>query len=65
MRPKFSDRMANRVDPNMSRLIWVCAVCFNLAVPIVRISMVLGLFAIKSHKHLAYYLQSKSRLEEE
>ena len=65
MRPKDADGMPNRVDPNRSSLIWVCAVCFCLSAPIVRFSMVLGLFAIKSHKHLVYYLESKSRLEDE
>ena len=65
MRPKDADGMANRVDPKQSRLIWVYAVCFGLSVPIFRISMVLGLFAIKSHKHLVCYLESKSRLEDE
>ena len=65
MHPKDADGMANRVDPNRSSLIWVCAVCFGLSVPIVRISMVIGLFAIKSHKHLICYLASKSRLEDE
>ena len=63
MRPKDADGMANRVDPNRSSLIWVSAICFGLSVPIVRISMVLGLFAI-SHKHLVYYLESKSRQED-
>ena len=65
MHPKDADGMANRVDPNRSSMIWVCAVCFGLSAPIVRISMVLGLFAIKSYKHLIYYLASKSRLEDE
>ena len=65
MRPKDVDGLANHVDPNRSSPIWVYAVCFGLSVPIVRISMVLGLFAIKSHKHLVYYLESKSRLEDE
>ena len=65
MRPKDADEMANRLDPNRSSPIWVCAVCFCLSVPIVRSSMVLGLFEIKSHKHLVYYLESKSRLEDE
>ena len=65
MRPKDADRMANRADPNRSSLIWVCAVCFCLSVQIVRISMGLELFEIKSHKHLVYYLESKSRLEDE
>ena len=59
MRPKDADGMTNRVDPNRSSLIWICAVCFGLIAPIVRIFMVLGLFAIKSHKHLVYYLESK------
>ena len=65
MRPKDADGMANRVDPNRSSLIWVYVICFCLSAPKVRISMVLGLFAIKSHKHLVYYLESKSRLEDE
>ena len=64
MRPIDADGMANRVDPNRSSLIWVCAVCFGLSVPIFRFSMVLGLFAIKSYKHLVYYLESKSRPED-
>ena len=49
MRPKDADGMANRVDPNRSSLIWVSAVCFGLSVPIFRISLVLGPFAIKSY----------------
>ena len=53
MRPKDADGMANRVDPSRSSPIWVCVLCYGLSVPIFRISMVLGLFAIKSHKHLA------------
>ena len=65
MSPIDADRMANSVDPNRSSLIWVCVVCFCLSAPIVRISMVLGLIAIKSYKHLVYYLESKSRLEDE
>ena len=65
MHPKDADGMANRVDPKRSSLIWVCAVWFCLSVPIFRISMVLGLFMIKSHKHLVCYLESKSRLEDE
>ena len=65
MFPKDADGIANHVDPNRSSLIWVSAVCFGLSVPIVRISMVLGLFAIKSQKHLVCYLESKSRLEDE
>ena len=65
MRPKDADGIADPVDPDRSSLVWVCAVCFGLSVPIVRISMVLGLFAIKSHKHPVYYLESKSRLEDE
>ena len=65
MRPKDADGMVNRVDPNRSSPVWVCAICFGLSAPIVRISIVLGLFAIKSHKHLVYYLESKSRLEDE
>ena len=65
MRPIDADGMTNHVDPNRSSLIWVSAVCFSLSVPISRISMVLGLFAIKSHKHLVCYLESKSRLEDE
>ena len=28
MGPKDADGMANRVDPNRSSPIWVCAVCF-------------------------------------
>ena len=52
MRPKDADGMANRVDPSRSSPIWVCVLCYGLSVPIFRISMVLGLFAIKSHKHL-------------
>ena len=44
MRPRDADGMANRVDPNRSSLIRVCAVCFGLSVPIVRISTVLGLW---------------------
>ena len=52
MPPEDADGIANRVDPNRISTIWVCAVCFCLSVPIFRISMVLGLFAIKSHKHL-------------
>ena len=62
---KDADGIVNRVDPSRSSPIWVCVVCFGLSVPIVRISMVLGLFAIKSHKHLVCYLESKSRLEDE
>ena len=65
MRPNDADGMANRVDPSRSSPSWVGAVCFSLSVPIVRISMILGLFGIKSHKHLVYYLDSKSRLEDE
>ena len=65
MRPKDADGMADRVDPYRSSPIWVSAVCFCLSVPIVRMFMVLGLFVIKSHKHLVYYLESKSRLEDE
>ena len=41
MRPKDADGIAYPVDPDRSSLIWVCAVCFGLSVPIVRISMVL------------------------
>ena len=48
MHPKDADGLANRVDPNRSSMIWVCAVCFGLSAPIVRISMVLGLFAIQA-----------------
>ena len=65
MRPKDADGMANRVDPNRSSPIWASVVCLCISATIVRISMVLGLFAIKSHKHLVYYLESKSRLEDE
>ena len=53
MCPKDADDgMARNVGPNWSSLIWVCAVYFGLSVPIFRISMVLGLLAIKSYKHL-------------
>ena len=52
MRPKDADGMANRVDPSRSSPIWVCVLCYGLSAPIFRISMALGLFAIKSHKHL-------------
>ena len=65
MCPIDADGMANRVDPNRSSQIWVCAVSFGLSFPIFRISMVLGLFVIKSHKHLVCYPASKSRLEDE
>ena len=65
MHPKAEDGMANHRDTNRSSPIWVSALCFCLSVPIFRISMVLGLFAIKSHKHHICYLESKSRLEDE
>ena len=48
MHPKDADGLANREDPNRSSLVWICAVCFCLSVPIVRISMVLGLFQAPS-----------------
>ena len=65
MRLKDADGIANHVDPNRSSLIWVCAVCLGLSIPIFRISMVLGLLAIKSQEHLVYALGSESRLVDE
>ena len=55
MHPKDADGMANHVDPSRSSPIWVCVLCYGLSVPIFRIPMVLGLFAIKSHKHIVTY----------
>ena len=61
MRPKDADGIADPVDPDRSSLIWVCAVCFGLSVPIVRISMVLDCDKVTQAPSLLPGIKIKTR----